>query len=99
MNGAIIQLTQLPYLRPGFSIRQDGGHIMVTLDNGVVIYYNGNADGRVCVPRRCKGALSGICGNFDGYAPNDLMTSAGVLVSDSPSGWQQIGHSWLIHKK
>ena len=71
-------------------------HITVTLDNGVVISYNGNSCGRVCVPRHCKGAVMGVCGNFDGDKMNDLHTSTGLEVNDTPSGWQQRGDSWIL---
>ena len=90
----VVPLSSLPYNRPGFNITKDKANIVVTLDNGVVIRYDGNHRASVCVPSQCGGALTGICGNYDGNSQNDFMTSTGNTAPDTRAGHQIIGNSW-----
>ena len=93
-------MSSLPYTDTRYTITNKHGQIVVTLDNGVAVYYNGNADGKVCVPETCKGTLTGICGNFDGNSLNDLRTSTGRLLnSGTGASGNQIGESWKVQPK
>ena len=99
MDGVVVPLPSLPYTRPGFTITKDGADIVVTLDNGVIIRYDGNHRAKVCVPSHCGGALTGICGNADGNAQNDFRTSTGKTVEDTRPGHQIIGNSWKTNSR
>ena len=99
VDGVMVPVASLPYNGPGFKITEDDADIVVTLDNGVIIRYDGNHRASVCVPSHCGGALTGICGNFDGNKGNDYRTSTGARVTNTRQNHQIIGKSWITNRR
>ena len=81
----------------GMEIENDGQYVKVTLSNGVYVKFNGKFRSHVHIPKeKYAGKVTGIMGNLDGIALNDLRTKNGTIVSKDKDGYKLIGDSWKI---
>ena len=90
----------LPVKKSGFEVGFNGRYVYVTLDSGVSVLFDGNAELKVESPSRpYSNKLCGLCGNFDGDHDNDYVLKDGTDVRDMEKGTRdyKIGYGWSIH--
>lgn len=96
-NGNRIQYHP-PYISSDVRIeRIQHDNILVTLENGVKLIWNGHSFLEVSVPAKYKNKLCGLCGNFNSFVQDDMRTRQGVIVRDNET--TNFGVSWCVGKR
>ena len=75
---------------------RNGEDIVLKILGYLEAKYDGRNRARVCVSRRYRSSMTGLCGNMDGVDTNDIVTAQGVPVVDTPEGHIAIGDSWHV---
>uniref|UniRef100_A0ABM5ESE3 IgGFc-binding protein-like n=1 Tax=Pogona vitticeps TaxID=103695 RepID=A0ABM5ESE3_9SAUR len=87
-------LTNLPY-RVGANqilIYPRGWHTVIQTDFGLTVTFDGQSRLTVTVPKTYRGALAGLCGNFNGEKQDDLKSGDMGPVSNSIA----LGQHWKV---
>ncbi|XP_043359545.1 LOW QUALITY PROTEIN: zonadhesin [Dermochelys coriacea] len=90
VNGSQVTLPALPV--PGVSVRLSGTFAEVRADFGLVVRYDGTHFAEVRVNQQYRGALCGLCGDYNGDPRDDFRTPAGGVASSAGD----FGDSWGI---
>ncbi|NXF63560.1 ZAN protein, partial [Ciccaba nigrolineata] len=77
----------------GVSIGKVGRFIVVEIDFGVIVKYDGNHHLEITLPQSYFSKVHGMCGNFNDNREDDLSLRNGTLVSVT-----QFGNSWKVEK-
>ncbi|CAM5179135.1 unnamed protein product [Eretmochelys imbricata] len=86
VNGSQVTLPALP--TPSASVRLSGTFAEVRTDFGLVVWYDGNHFTEVQVSRQYRGALCGLCGDYNGDPGNDFrIPRAAGSAGDFGDSW------------
>ncbi|NWX42234.1 ZAN protein, partial [Steatornis caripensis] len=77
----------------GVSIGKVGRFIVVEIDFGVIVKYDGNHYLEITLPQSYFSKVHGMCGNFNDNREDDLSLPNGTLVSVT-----QFGNSWKVEE-
>ena len=77
---------------PHFKITKNGHFIRFESSDGLIVDYDGSWLALIKVPQRYTKLVDGLCGNYDGDADNDMMTSSKSLSTS----YAEIGNSWQV---
>lgn len=80
------------HLTPDVEIFISGTNVVVTTGFGLIVKFDGSHRVQVKIPEKYSGKVCGICGNFNGNAPDDFLNPDGQLESDSTN----LGNSWQV---
>ena len=69
--------------------------ITVTTNWGLVVRFDGRHRVTICVPKRFKNKMIGICGDCNGIK-DDLRTKDGQNVTGKPNAYTLVGNSYLV---
>ncbi|KFD50378.1 hypothetical protein M514_08760 [Trichuris suis] len=91
LNG---EKVSLPYVELGvFSVMYDKtSRVLVRLNAGPKVVWDGNGQVEVTVTSQYKGRLCGLCGNYNNNAKDDFFTKSGTLLKSA----QRFGRSWRV---
>eukprot|EP00062_Callorhinchus_milii_P025595 gi/632986747/ref/XP_007910409.1/ PREDICTED: IgGFc-binding protein-like [Callorhinchus milii] len=78
----------------GVTIKQNGKHVVVETDFGLIVRYDGNHNAQVKVPNDYSGELCGLCGDYNTNPLDDFKTPTGELVKNV----NDFGNSWNVDK-
>ncbi|XP_045352374.1 SCO-spondin-like [Leopardus geoffroyi] len=92
VNGASITLPKV-YTGPGLSLRRAGLFLLLTTRLGFSLFWDGGTRVLVQLSPHFRGRVSGLCGDFDGDASNDLRSRQGVLEPTA----ELAAHSWHLN--
>ena len=74
-----------------------GPDIVLKINDLLEARFDGDNRAHTCVSGRFNGTMTGLCGNMDDNAVNDIVTASGQTVPDDKmTGHIQIGDSWQI---
>ncbi|XP_006815157.2 zonadhesin-like [Saccoglossus kowalevskii] len=90
VNGVTVTLPYSPI--PGITIYFSGIFVVVRLDNGITIRFNGVYLVEVDADSIWMSSTCGLCGNYDLDMTDDFTKPDGVLVT----GTNEFGNSWVI---
>ncbi|XP_062996671.1 IgGFc-binding protein-like [Elgaria multicarinata webbii] len=87
-------LTNLPYMMGLDQIRiyRKGWDVVIQTDFSLTVTFNWQSHVTVTVPTTYRGALSGLCGNFNGDKQDDL-TAGGSMPASDPTA---LGRHWKV---
>ncbi|XP_048069099.1 SCO-spondin [Ursus arctos] len=91
VNGVSITLPKV-YTGPGLSLRRAGLFLLLTTRLGLSLLWDGGTRVLVQLSPQFRGRVSGLCGDFDGDASNDLRSRQGVLEPTA----ELAAHSWHL---
>ena len=83
------------YHLPRFHITKTNFMISVVTDIGLQVSWDGDSYTEIQVPNRFRGALCGLCGNFNGKANDDLKLRNGKMASSIA----EFGNNWTVGKR
>ncbi|XP_064466328.1 BMP-binding endothelial regulator protein-like [Ornithodoros turicata] len=87
---------KLPYVKLGIlNIVQEGNNIVVRINKGIKVLWNGDNYVEVSVPPSYKNKLCGLCGNYNDRPDDDFMSLNGTQISE-PNAF---GNSWLVGRR
>nr|XP_054596325.1 IgGFc-binding protein [Nothobranchius furzeri] len=90
LNG---QLTSLPLdYNNTLVVFRSGSAAVVETDAGVTVSFDWQSTVSVTLPSSYQGAVSGLCGNYNGNAQDDLTMSNGKTAPDGT----RLGESWQV---
>ncbi|XP_039109837.1 SCO-spondin-like [Hyaena hyaena] len=92
VNGVSITLPKV-YTGPGLSLRHAGLFLLLTTRLGFSLFWDGGTRVLVQLSPHFRGRVSGLCGDFDGDASNDLRSRQGVLEPTA----ELAAHSWHLN--
>ncbi|GAB5568912.1 otogelin-like protein [Prionailurus iriomotensis] len=92
VNGASITLPKV-YTGPGLSLRRAGLFLLLATRLGFSLFWDGGTRVLVQLSPHFRGRVSGLCGDFDGDASNDLRSRQGVLEPTA----ELAAHSWHLN--
>ncbi|XP_055461492.1 SCO-spondin [Psammomys obesus] len=92
VNGVSIKLPKV-YTGPGLSLHHAGLFLLLTTRLGLTLLWDGGTRVLVQLSPHFHGRVSGLCGNFDGDAGNDLRSRQGVLEPTA----ELAAHSWRLN--
>ena len=78
---------------PLFTITKNGRFVRFEATTGLVAEFDGFWVGLIKIPDSYAMKVDGLCGNFDGDANNDMMTSGKVLSTN----YAEVGNSWQVN--
>ena len=78
--------------RPHFRITKNGLFTRFEAKDGLIVDYDGDWIGLIRVPDSYRDKINGLCGNYDGDADNDMMTSNNTLTTS----YSEVGNSWQV---
>ena len=78
---------------PLFTITKNGRFVRFEATTGLVVEFDGFWVGLIKIPDSYAMKVDGLCGNFDGDANNDMMTSGKVLTTN----YAEVGNSWKVN--
>nr|BAE32541.1 unnamed protein product [Mus musculus] len=85
----------LPFLRePLLYIELRGHTVILHAQPGLQVLWDGQSQVEVRVPSSYRGQTCGLCGNFNGFAQDDLQGPDGRLLPTEAS----FGNSWKVPK-
>ena len=89
---------QLPYTsRNGtYTVRYSGSFARYDTKFGLRVERSGYTF-IVYVPGSANGRMTGLCGNNDGNATNDITLANGTYVGNRPNGPTLVGDSYIIY--
>ncbi|TFJ96507.1 aminotransferase AlaT [Platysternon megacephalum] len=90
VNGSRVTLPAVP--APGVSVRLSGTFAEVRTDFGLVVRYDGDHYAEVRVSRQYRGALCGLCGDYNGDPGDDFRTPSGGAAGSAG----EFGDSWGV---
>jgi len=95
VNGLAVQL---PYTsRNGtYTVRYSGSYARYDTKFGLRVERSGYTF-IVYVPGSANGRMTGLCGNNDGNATNDITLANGTYVGNRPNGPTLVGDSYIIY--
>ncbi|CAK7295104.1 SSPO [Vulpes lagopus] len=91
VNGVSITPPKV-YTGPGLSLRRAGLFLLLTTRLGLSLLWDGGTRVLVQLAPQFRGRVSGLCGDFDGDASNDLRSRQGVLEPTA----ELAAHSWHL---
>ncbi|XP_053513078.1 kielin/chordin-like protein isoform X2 [Artibeus jamaicensis] len=95
-GGAVMvdgRLVALPYLRePLLYLELRGRTVMLHAQQGLQVLWDGQSRVEVSVPGSYRGRICGLCGNFNGFAQDDLQGPEGLLLPTEAA----FGNSWQV---
>ena len=74
----------VPYCTDYYNVYHSGNFIRFQTTFGLAVEYDGSSTVNVYIPQTYRNGMTGICGNFDGNAGNDLTMCNGHTYSGSP---------------
>ncbi|XP_004594559.2 SCO-spondin [Ochotona princeps] len=80
------------YTGPGLNLRRAGLFLLLTARLGLTLLWDGGTRVLVQLSPQFRGRVSGLCGDFDGDASNDLRSRQGVLEPTA----ELAAHSWRL---
>ncbi|KAI0218729.1 hypothetical protein LSAT2_029598, partial [Lamellibrachia satsuma] len=81
---------------PGFEIRNNGMNVRLATNFSLVVESDGVWTSVIKIPSAYESKMTGICGDADGNANNDLVTKEGVDVSSSPYKYDLVCNSFQV---
>ncbi|XP_075139481.1 uncharacterized protein LOC142214433 [Leptodactylus fuscus] len=78
-----------------FKVRHQGIYMVVEAQNGLAMIWDKKTSLFVKLDPKYEGKVSGLCGNFDGNAANDLVTRSRSMVGDIV----EFGNSWKVFSR
>ncbi|XP_037691794.1 SCO-spondin-like [Choloepus didactylus] len=91
VNGVSIMPPKV-YTGPGLSLHRAGLFLVLTARLGLTLLWDGGTRVLVQLSPQFRGRVSGLCGDFDGDASNDLRNRQGVLEPTA----ELAAHSWRL---
>ncbi|XP_026957774.1 kielin/chordin-like protein isoform X4 [Sagmatias obliquidens] len=83
----------LPFLQePLLYVELRGRTVMLHAQPGLQVLWDGQSQVEVRVPGSYRGQICGLCGNFNGFAQDDLQGPEGLLLSTEA----EFGNSWQV---
>ncbi|XP_066898323.1 kielin/chordin-like protein isoform X4 [Kogia breviceps] len=83
----------LPFLQePLLYVELRGRTVMLHAQPGLQVLWDGQSQVEVRVPGSYRGQICGLCGNFNGFAQDDLRGPEGLLLSTEVA----FGNSWQV---
>uniref|UniRef100_A0A8D0Y336 Kielin cysteine rich BMP regulator n=1 Tax=Sus scrofa TaxID=9823 RepID=A0A8D0Y336_PIG len=83
----------LPFLRePLLYAELRGRTVILHAQSGLQVLWDGQSQVEVRVPGSYRGQVCGLCGNFNGFAQDDLRGPEGLLLSTEAA----FGNSWQV---
>ncbi|XP_012576223.1 PREDICTED: kielin/chordin-like protein [Condylura cristata] len=83
----------LPYLQePLLYVELRGRTVMLHAQPGLQVLWDGQSQVEVRVPSSYRGQTCGLCGNFNGFAQDDLQSPKGLLLPTEAA----FGNSWQV---
>ncbi|XP_016068872.1 PREDICTED: kielin/chordin-like protein [Miniopterus natalensis] len=83
----------LPFLRePLLYLELRGGTVILHSRPGLQVLWDGQSQVEVNVPGSYRGHICGLCGNFNGFAQDDLQGPEGLLLPTEAA----FGNSWQV---
>uniref|UniRef100_A0A8C0CIW9 Kielin cysteine rich BMP regulator n=1 Tax=Balaenoptera musculus TaxID=9771 RepID=A0A8C0CIW9_BALMU len=83
----------LPFLQePLLYVELRGRTVMLHAQPGLQVLWDGQSQVEVRVPGSYRGQICGLCGNFNGFAQDDLRGPEGLLLSTEAA----FGNSWQV---
>lgn len=99
VSGAGTDTISNAFKNDDFEVKSFGKKVAFKTPEGVSIGIESSGACLIELPQSYKNKVTGLCGNFDGDAANDLAlspdASAGGSVNDTDPG-NSIGNSWFI---
>ncbi|XP_074051346.1 SCO-spondin-like [Macrotis lagotis] len=92
VNGVSVRPPKI-YTGPGLSLRQVGLSLLFTAHLGLSLLWDGGTRVMIQLVPQFRGRVSGLCGDFDGDAANDLRSRQGVLEPTA----ELAAHSWRLN--
>ncbi|XP_078685485.1 zonadhesin-like [Branchiostoma floridae x Branchiostoma belcheri] len=88
------EIYSLPFRLAGgrIQVRLSGRFVLVELDIGVKVYYNGYHYSKVVLPAEYQDQVGGLCGNYNNDPSDDFMMPSGITSSDL----NFFGQSWIV---
>ncbi|KAK3591666.1 hypothetical protein CHS0354_040579 [Potamilus streckersoni] len=89
------KIVKLPYHsegKPAFSVIKDGYSVVLKVDNGLQVTWDGDSFVEVSVPTNYRHKLCGLCGNFNGLGTDDLRGKDGKLYYNG----EEFGDTWRL---
>ncbi|XP_048883722.1 IgGFc-binding protein-like [Brienomyrus brachyistius] len=90
VNGEMIHPPLTP--RQGLSITLSSRGVQLATDFGLTVRFDGNYQAEVVLPSTYRGAVLGLCGNFDGRANNEYTKPDGTQTRNL----NEFGDSWRV---
>ncbi|KAF6276033.1 kielin cysteine rich BMP regulator [Rhinolophus ferrumequinum] len=83
----------LPFLQERLLYVELRGHtVILHTQPGLQVLWDGQSQVEVSVPGSYRGQICGLCGNFNGFAQDDLQGPAGLLLPTEAA----FGNSWQV---
>ncbi|XP_032339184.1 kielin/chordin-like protein isoform X1 [Camelus ferus] len=83
----------LPFLQePLLYVELRGRTVILHAQPGLQVLWDGQSQVEVRVPGSYRGQICGLCGNFNGFAQDDLRNPEGLLLSTEAA----FGNSWQV---
>ncbi|XP_014397303.1 PREDICTED: kielin/chordin-like protein [Myotis brandtii] len=83
----------LPFLQePLLYAELRGGTVILHTQPGLQVLWDGQSQVEVRVPGSYRGQICGLCGNFNGFAQDDLQGPQGLLLPTEAA----FGNSWQV---
>nr|KAF6469668.1 kielin cysteine rich BMP regulator [Molossus molossus] len=83
----------LPFLQePLLYVERRGGTVILHAQPGLQVLWDGQSQVEVSVPGSYRGQICGLCGNFNGFAQDDLQGPEGLLLPTEAA----FGNSWQV---
>lgn len=90
------KVIQIPYTKAGsFVVHREGHSVVIELQNGMEIVWDGDSFLEVTVPSRYKGKLRGLCGNYNGIEADDFTGKDGISYLNA----EEFGRTWRSGSK
>ena len=87
---------KLPFLRlPHLQIKKENFMLTMVTSIGLEILWDGNGYIEVHAPKRFKGHLCGMCGNFNGAVNDDFLLRNGKMAVSA----REFGKGWAIGRR
>ncbi|KAF7242411.1 IgGFc-binding protein [Varanus komodoensis] len=91
LNGLLINLPyNIEYDK--VSLYRQGWDIVLTTDFGLTVTFDGKNNIRLTVPGTYRGYLCGLCGNYNGWADDDMLQQNGMPATNPG----EFGRSWKV---
>uniref|UniRef100_A0A3B3R8S4 VWFD domain-containing protein n=1 Tax=Paramormyrops kingsleyae TaxID=1676925 RepID=A0A3B3R8S4_9TELE len=90
VNGEMIHPPLTP--RQGLSVTLSSRGVQLATDFGLNVRFDGNYQAEVILPSTYRGAVLGLCGNFDGRANNEYTKPDGTQTRNI----NEFGDSWRV---
>ncbi|XP_050047282.1 BMP-binding endothelial regulator protein isoform X1 [Dermacentor andersoni] len=87
---------KLPYVMlQVLNINQEDHNIVVRINKGVKVVWDGDNYVEVSVPPNYKNKLCGLCGNYNDRQDDDFMSRNGTRLTEADA----FGNSWLVGRR